>query len=682
MLSVTQSGDTLTSRIPGGMTSPNVMVAAGTNLDDYSRSPLQVSIDGTTWAILDVSAVMDQGMDAAFDGGNTWVAVGSKIDVGGVVMYSTNGNVWNPAAMATHTNNTQAVCYSPNDSSWYIVGYDVCGRSVIKRNTNIGSTVGVWEAVCQNPSSAYFGTNLALGCNAAAYSIATDGGNTIVATGYSGEGNSAILYASAMDGTFWYNGLDADTNDVINGGGLCVAYNGNIWLATLNDYIYLSRDGKTWKRVFYSAAQADNRGVEWNGQYWLTNGYTGVYKSYDGYTWDAFVPGAGGFFNCLGWNGTRWLAGGYGINGTNTMVSLTATDVAWAPCVDFTNTSINVLFNQVNNFANRVLLPNTPPPPAAAVHTRNDNGGPPDANVGNIGDTYISLGANGKPTNTYGPKYEVASYGTGGAVFFSASQPYRNWAHTATGSPNYNIGTRDYTINWWMSSPVDVSASGPIFSIPAAAGVGYFGVTISSDNNLYMLISGDTVGLNTPVPTSTWTFCTLVRDGGVTTFYANGSNAYTDGGLYSTAHCGNSTSPVWFGSNTTDSTATTGLLMTNFRWTTSYVDIFAADVLPVPLPMITGTVLLFRATDGPMTWTDTVYGTPMTVPVFGGQPISIWSGWNPAQTVTLSWGAAKTRAPYQFYGFGVPTQDPPGSIPGIGDTYTDLNTGSVYTIDV
>jgi hypothetical protein len=519
-----------------------------------------------------------------------------------------------------------------------------------------------------------------LGGNAAAYSIATDGGNTIVAAGYSGEGNSAILYASAVDGTFWYNGLDADTSNVISGVGSCVAYNCEVWLATLGKYIYISRNGQTWKKVFYSALQ-DNRAVEWNGQYWLANGYNGVYKSYDGYTWDLFSPIAGGFFNCLGWNGTRWLLGGYGIDGVNTMVSATATDTSWNPCVDFTSLTTNILFGQVNNIANRVLLPNAAPPPAAAVHTRNDNGGPPDINVGNIGDTYISLGANGKPTNQYGPKFEDVSGGIGGSVYFSATQPSNNWAYTTTGSPNYDIGTRDYTINWWMSSPANISSFGPIFSIPAAAGVGYFGVTISADNNLYMLISGDTVALNTPVPTNAWTFCTLVRDGGVTTFYANGSNAYTDAGYYSSAYCGNSTSSVWFGSNTTDSTATTGFLMTNFRWTTSYVDIFASSVLPVPLPMITGTALLFRATDGPNTWTDTVYNTPMTVPTFLGQPISIWSGWNPAQTVTLSWGAAKTRAPYQFYGHGVPTQDPSGSIPGIGDTYTDLNTGYVYTIE-
>jgi hypothetical protein len=234
-----------------------------------------------------------------------------------------------------------------------------------------------------------------------------------------------------------------------------------------------------------------------------------------------------------------------------------------------------------------------------------------------------------------------------------------------------------------MSSPANISSSGPIFSIAAnLSGIGYFGVTISADNNLYMFISGNVVALNTPVQTNAWTFCTLVRDAGVTTFYANGSNVYSDAGYYSNALCGNSTSPVWFGSNTTDSTATSGLLMTNFRWTTSYVDILAPYVIDVPLASISGTALLFLAADGPSMWTDSASNTSMDVATVAGFQASIWSGWNPAQTVTLSWGAAKTRAPYQFYGHGVPSQDPSGSIPGIGDTNTDLNTGYVYTIDV
>jgi hypothetical protein len=202
-----------------------------------------------------------------------------------------------------------------------------------------------------------------------------------------------------------------------------------------------------WKKAFFNALDTI-RAVEWNGQYWLANGYTSIYKSYDGYLWDLFTPSSGGFFNCLGWNGTRWLTGGYGIDGTQTMQSLTATDVVWEPCSDFTNTNITNLFGQVNNFANRVLLPNSPPPPTPSIITSNR---PPTLADGNIGDTWV-YNANGTVTNTYGPKYEEVTYGRGGSVYF-ANSPRQGFAYTISGSSNYDIGTGDYTINWWMFVP-------------------------------------------------------------------------------------------------------------------------------------------------------------------------------------------------------------------------------------
>jgi hypothetical protein len=671
-LSITATTDTLTSIIPGAMASPNVIVAAGTNLDDYSRSPIQVSVDGTAWAILDVSGTIEEAKDVAFDGKDTWVAVGNGSTGGGVAVNSTNGNVWSLVKSGLHDYQSLAVCYSKSDNRWYATGYDSSGRNVIVRSkTNLTAE---WEPMCQDQSSAYFGHNSALTIGvsyAAASTIATDGRSRIVAGGYPGEGNSAILWADTkVNGAFWYNATDYDTNANIQDVTGCIAYNGNIWLAAATG-IYVSRDGKVWKKSFYSGVDSI-RAVEWNGQYWLANGYTNIYKSYDGYVWDLFVPSSSGFFNCLGWNGTRWLTGGYaiGTSGIDTMQSLTATDTEWKPCTDFTDTTNTQLFGQVNNFANRVLLPNSPPPPATAIITSDR---PPTTNDGNIGDTWVYK-AVGVPINTYGPKFEDVSYGQGGSVYFGSDN--RSYAVTASGSSNYDIGVNDYTINWWMNVPqraADFNAGvSYIFNIPPN-----FAVGISGDRGIYSSFSEDTVYMNADVDTdsTTWQFCTLTRSNGTTNFYINGSNTYNSDS-YSNTYLGNNSTLVGVGTNMTS------LLMTNFRWTTGYSDPSAAYVPTAPLTTISGTVLLFTMSDGPSAWTDSAFNTSMTVPTGGAynQPLTVWSGLTPFATVNVSWGAPQPRPPYQFVGFGEPASDPPGSIPGIGDTYTNLATGDVYDI--
>jgi hypothetical protein len=667
-LSVIADGDTLTNIIPGAMASPNVIVAAGANLDDYSRSPLQLSVDGTAWSILDVP-YLSEAKDVAFDGNNTWVAVGNAF-TGGVAVDSTNGNAWSMANSNLHYQQSLAVCFSLADNRWYATGQDVCGRNVIVRS-DIGLTTS-WSPVCQDPSSAYFGGGVG-------NTIATDGRSRIVAGGFPGEGNSAILWADTdgNKGSFWYNAIDYDTNANIEAGVMCIAYNGNIWLAAATG-IYISRDGKVWKKAFYTALDSI-RAVEWNGQYWLANGYNNIYNSYDGYVWDLFVPSTSGFFNCLGWNGTRWLTGGYaiGTSGVDTMQSLTATDTAWAPCTDFADTTKTQLFGQVNNFANRVLLPNTPPPPAAAIITSDR---PPTATDGNIGDTWVYKA--GPVTTTYGPKFEDVAYGPGGSVYFGNNN--QSLTYTTSGSSNYDIGTNDYTINWWMNVPqfafnVDLGLS-PIFSIGAdTSGLpGTFSMNIDGSGALYATFSGDTVSMNASVVRGSWQFCTLTRSNVTTNFYINGSNTYTES--VSSAYLGNNSNSLYLGTNSTQTSTMRGMLMTNFRWTTGYSDPSAAYVPTAPLTTISGTVLLFTMTDGSSAWTDSALNTSMTVPTGGlyDQPLTLWSGLTPFGSVNVSWGSPNSRQSYQFTGFGVPASDPPGSIPG--DTYLDLSTGSLYRI--
>ena len=686
-LSMTKYGDTLTNVIPGAMTSPNVIVAIGNNVNDGSRSSVQVSVDGTAWSVVNVSGVLTNGNDVAFDGGNTWIAVGVSPGSNGVIINSTNGTVWSAVASNVHTNQTLAVCYSAYDSRWYATGYDICGRNVIVRSESGDSKY--WTPVCQDISSAFFGNATGLGGNAAAYSIATDGKTTIVAGGWPGDnGSSSILWADTkINGAFWSNAVYSETGSNIKGVISCVAYNGNTWLACADSYIFTSRDGKTWKEAFFTQASTmeEFKALEWNGQYWLAVGYGSVYKSYDGFVWDIFAPSTSGYISCLGWNGTRWTVGGYAIGiSTDTMRGLTATSEDWSACTDFSDTTVTNLFSQVNNFANRVLLPNSPPVPGGAIHTSNR---PPTSEDGKLGDTWVYSDTN-KPTNTYGPKYEVVSYGTHGSVYFGAD-PTINSVSTASGSSNYNIGTRDYTVNWWMRVPYQqitstTNAIGTIFKIESEnSSITSLGSSLSGDGNVYVTINGTNIFMNAYGSVDQWNFCTLTRSNGTTRFYFNGSNSYTDSEVYNNAYIGNSSNSVILADEST------GYLMTNFRWTTGYSDPSAAVVPTQPLSTISGTVLLFNTICGLGMWKDSALNTPMIVPTWtyqGSPPVTYpettWSGLNPfSGPVDISWGAPRNRQAYQFVGRGVPASDPLGSIPGIGDTYLDLNTGNLYSID-
>jgi len=222
----------------------------------------------------------------------------------------------------------------------------------------------------------------------------------------------------------------------------------------------------------------------------------------------------------------------------------------------------------------------------------------------------------------------------------------------------------------------------PIFRIASDPSdlVVNFAVNLSSDGGIYATFSDDTVSMNANISINSWQFCTLTRSNGTTNFYTNGSNTYTDTTLYSTAYLGNNSNPVWFGED--GASYITNMLMTNFRWTTGYSDPSASYVPTTTLGTITGTTLLFTASDGPSMWKDAVFDTSMTVALNDvyNTPLGVWLGLTPFQITTVSWGSAHVRPPYQFVGFGVPTSDPSGSIQGIGDTYLDLSTGDVYDI--
>lgn len=128
-------------------------------------------------------------------------------------------------------------------------------------------------------------------------------------------------------------------------------------------------------------------------------------------------------------------------------------------------------------------------------------------------------------------------------------------------------------------------------------------------------------------------------------------------------------------------------LITNFEWVNGYADPSAGTVPTAPLTALPGANLLLLAEvdlSGNQNPTPTFVDSTGNYTITTNQNVA-WSGDNPFQTTTLSWGTP-TFPPVQrttsknFDGVGVPAYDPAGSQPG--DTYTDTSTDppTVYAI--
>jgi hypothetical protein len=693
--------DSATSVIPGTMQSQTCIVAVG-GPGATGRSPIQFSTDGTSWTDLSVPG-LTSAYDVAYDGNNNWVAIGAE----GAFTGNT-GNSWTKCIGYEGLMNGgypfAALCYAYSNTTWYSVGSDPCGfHTIVKSQYNPNS----WQYAIDATSPARFEYSSVNGFdNTGGVTIASDGGTMIVVGGYSSDVSDidgdplygAIQYASTHADGQWCNAVSSDSGKPIDGACTCLAYNGEYWLAAANSNVLLSRDGVHWKTTGYSTL-GNTQSLEWNGQYWLLAHSAGyVMKSYDGYVWTVLQPLLNKYLYCLGWNGLRWVAGGTTFEeNDSTIYSLKPTDTEWRDSTDNLDSSVSNVLLQVNNFANRTLLPNAPLIPGTSTINGTVPGiAYPPITAGNVGDYYRSPGGSNVPANTWGPKIEEVNYGLGGSMNFLASQydfasPITS---TSEGSANYNIGTGSFAINWWMYAPVTLSGlsnSPPTGTIISMLGDtspenGQFSVNIEPDQQLYFsAMNGDTqIPLNATVGQGVWQYCSLTRDGSVGTFGIGSvfgtsvTNTYTDATGFSNAYVGNSTSPVQIGYTFVGVPPLNGLLLTNIR-VIAGVPSLPGDINVVPsapLSNVSGTQLLFNLTN-PSGWIDSASNTPMNVDLSQ----TVWSGLNPFYTMNLSWGAPLNRMPFTFTGYGVPTSDPSGSIPDIGDIYIDLSDNSkLYNI--
>jgi len=714
-LSVVNPSAATSSLIPGSMQSETVVVAAGNPVD--GRTPLQFSVDGTVWNNLPDTVSMGLGTDVAFDGKNTWVAVGPSN-----AMTSTNGNKWapNPSYTGLITGGgITAVCYAYSNQTWYSIGTDPCGlHTIIKSQYGTDN----WKYCVTDPTSSYFGATSNLGGNCGGSSIATDGGGMIVAGGVSsdasdGSGNplqSCIQYAYTNNDAKWYNSTLFQTGANIAGGCGCVAYNGEYWLATANGAVLSSRDGLVWNyasKVLYAPTQPANEiSVEWNGQYWLLGVQSGlVMRSPDGYSWMVMEPKLNQVMRSIGWNGLRWLQGGTAAGeGATSIHSLESTDTEWKRSQSYSDTGSEVrdLFSNVYNFANRTLLPNSPLLPPSAIIAGVPAIVSPPLNVGNVGDYYSSPATATTPRNEWGPKFEDVNYASGGSMNFLGSTDliFAPGTYTQSGSSNYDIGTGPFAFNWWIYAPGLGTAglnnsepSGTIFGMrgnDGASGEGRFSVDISQGDGFYLKTPDGNAQLTSNILKDRWYYCALFRQSNSGNIVFSIGNKpendevlvyeTTDVGL-STTVIGNSDQVVQIGYNLDgDVTAClNGVFLTDFRWITGTPPLDVSALPSTSLSNVVGTQLLFNLST-PGVWVDSASNTPLA------DTPAIWSGLNPYSSMTLSWGAIRPRNNFAFKGYGDPYASSNLNIWGTaisGDRYVDtrnkLNykyTGSAWIV--
>jgi hypothetical protein len=114
----------------------------------------------------------------------------------------------------------------------------------------------------------------------------------------------------------------------------------------------------------------------------------------------------------------------------------------------------------------------------------------------------------------------------GSSMLFNGTSDYL----TAINTPNLQLGTGDFTIEGWVYLTTGSTARGYISKGPSAATTGWE-LRFNAANFLRFEWTASFVVGTTAIPTSTWTFVTVVRSGTAT----GNVKLYVNGALYATS---------------------------------------------------------------------------------------------------------------------------------------------------
>lgn len=222
-------------------------------------STLAYSYDGTSWTSIGSSVITSQVNGIAYNG-QIWVAAGNSIAGGPTIAYSTNGINWTgvTGSSTIFTNAGYGVTW--NGTAWLATGH---GENTIAVSTN-GIT---WTSV-SNSNRTTTGT---------VYS-ATNGSLWVVPV----NSSVGLMYSSDTTGLSGWTNV---TTSPFSTGGLCVTYNGSIWVAggAGTNTIAYSSNGITWTGI--STAFSSVNDIVWNGTRFVATGGQFMGYSPDGITW-------------------------------------------------------------------------------------------------------------------------------------------------------------------------------------------------------------------------------------------------------------------------------------------------------------------------------------------------------------------------------------------------------------
>ena len=348
----------------GGMTSyvtENFVLACGSAYGGIYSAGY--SPDGLNWTGL-VAGEQDfniQAVDVAWNGA-LWVQVGTNTSPPLSIAYSSNGIDWQAADYDTCIFTYGGCGIATNGQEWVTVGRSETNSIAYSSNGTIWIPLG---------GSAFGGNDMDNGGgNCVAW-----GNNMWIAGGY---GKCSL--ATSPDGLNW-TGVDTSANYIFANGTAGIAYNGTQWVAVgsgSNGTVAYSPDGLNWNPADNDTERFFQYGglcVAWNGVRWIAGGVdlagNCMYSSTNGSNWNVIstplLAGELGVVDGITWNGTLWNITGYtNVTGGRGFVASSPDGLNWTEAA-------NNIFSQIDGrgyaLAARRVLPYvgvSPSPPTPA----------------------------------------------------------------------------------------------------------------------------------------------------------------------------------------------------------------------------------------------------------------------------------------------------------------------------
>ena len=295
LYTTTLIGSTITNTVSNYQVQPKAFIQHGSLA--FGSSGIAYSPDGINWTGLGATIFTTQARKA-FWSGSMWIAGGSGTNT---LAYSYDGTSWTGLGSSVITGQVNGVAY--NGSIWVAGGYGTYSLAYSTDGMNWRGVIGS-ASIFSNAGYgfAWNGTAwLATGYGTNTIAVSTNG---IIWTAVANTNSATTGYVyPATNGSLWVVPVNSSVglmySSVINGqsgwtnvtsspfssGGLCVTYNGSIWVAggSGTNQIAYSTNGTSWTGI--STAFTSVNDIVWNGTRFIAIGGSLIGYSADGIKW-------------------------------------------------------------------------------------------------------------------------------------------------------------------------------------------------------------------------------------------------------------------------------------------------------------------------------------------------------------------------------------------------------------